>query len=305
MIDYTERITLLMRDLIVRVPRLSYIDPGQLLVFGRYGRHGAVGPYATCHCLTLPTSEPGYYYWRDRQSGNITRRSRWFVTKTPSVVVSGRQVHYMISFALPRFCDQSLVGSRKEQYYDGAAPWIAKLDTIAHELYHIDPQAAGIRRVERADGGASSGSHGRTFLGTVAGMVKEYLASGPDPDVYDFLQYSFDELNATYGGVVGTTFRTFPSYPQRYIELLPASAQPETPKSVRIQALRTPAGPTSFGDADLMTRQFLEGATRHVARREPRRNWNLLRQIELPQGAEIERAAAGSCDAPSPATHSR
>ena len=33
------------------------------------------GAYATCHCLTLPTSEPGYYYWRDRSSGEVTRRS--------------------------------------------------------------------------------------------------------------------------------------------------------------------------------------------------------------------------------------
>ncbi len=294
MIDYTERITLLMRDLIARVPRLSYIDLAQVLVFARYGRPGAVGPYATCHCLTLPTSEPGYYYWRDRQSGDITRRSRWFVTKTPTVVLCGRPVRYMVSFALPRFCDQSLDGSRKAQHYDGVPGWVAKLDTIAHELYHIDPQAAGIRRVERSDGCAAAGSHGRTFLGTVAGMVKEYLASGPDPDTYDFLRHGFDELNELHGGVVGTTFRNFPSYPQRYIEVLPPSAQPEPPASVRIQPLREPAGPRHFTEADLVTRQFLERATRRVPRRDVRRDWRVVRQIELPDGAEMERAAAGS-----------
>ena len=38
------------------------------------------------------------------------------------------------------------------------------------------------------------------------------------PDVYDFLRHDFDALDARHGGVVGTSFRTFPSFPQRYIE---------------------------------------------------------------------------------------
>ena len=29
----------------------------------------AEGAFATCHALTLPASEPGYYFWRDRESG--------------------------------------------------------------------------------------------------------------------------------------------------------------------------------------------------------------------------------------------
>ena len=75
MINYTERITLLIDDLVKRVPGLRYIDPSSLLVFARFGRSHADGAYATCHCLTLPSSEPGYYFWRDRRSGAITRRS--------------------------------------------------------------------------------------------------------------------------------------------------------------------------------------------------------------------------------------
>ncbi len=268
MINYTERISLLMRDIISRVPHLSYIDPDELLVFARYGRRGAAGAFATCHCVCLPPTEPGYYYWRDRQTGRITRRSRWFVTKSPTVLVGGRQVQYLISFALPRFCDQALAGSRKEQFYTGAEGWMAKLDTVVHELYHIDPQAAGIRRVERCDGGAAAGSHGRNFLADVAGMVQAYLASDPDPAAYDFLRYDFAGLEARFGGVAGTTFRAFPSFPQRYIDVLPVSAQPDTPSSARIQALKTPAGPVHFTDHDLVTRQFLERATRRLARRE-------------------------------------
>ena len=51
---------------------------------------------------------------------------------------------------LPRFCDQSLERSRKAELYPQGTPaWVAKLDTIVHELYHIDPDESGIRRVSR------------------------------------------------------------------------------------------------------------------------------------------------------------
>src|SRR5205823_79102 len=129
------------------VPTLGFIDMGDVLVFGRSGRSNAEGAFATCHCLSLPASEPGYYFWRDRSSGRITRRSEWFVTKSPVVTVGTRPIKYMISFALPRFCDQSLDRSRKERFYPGEQqPWLAKLDTVVHELYHIDPEQNGIRR---------------------------------------------------------------------------------------------------------------------------------------------------------------
>jgi hypothetical protein len=80
MINYTERIALLMADVVNRTPLLSFIDLSEVLVFARFGRSDADGPYATCHCLTLPESEPGYFFWRDRTTGELTRRSEWFVT---------------------------------------------------------------------------------------------------------------------------------------------------------------------------------------------------------------------------------
>jgi hypothetical protein len=214
------------------------------------------------------------------------------VTRSPLVHVAGHRVQYLISFALPRFCDQGLAGSRKEHYYSGVEGWIAKLDTLVHELYHIDPQADGIRRVERCDGGTAAGSHGRNFLEDVSAMVREYLATSPDPDLYDFLRYDFATLDARFGGVAGTTFRTFPSFPQRYIDVLPASMQPETPSTVRIQTLKTPAAPSRYTDHDLVTRQFLDRATRRIARRETRRERDTLRLIQMPSAVGIDRAAA-------------
>ncbi len=265
MINYTERISGLMRDIVARVPRLSYIDPDELLVFGRYGRSGAEGAFATCHCLSLPDSDPGYYYWRDRETGSLTRRSPWFVTKSPSVSIGGRPIPYLVSFTLPRFCNQTLAGARKEKYYRKGTPlWIAKLDTVVHELYHIDPEASGIRHVERADGLPSASSHGRDFLKMVADMVREYLATGPDPERYDFLRYTFSELEQRFGGVAATTFRTYPSYPQRYIEVLPPAEQLEMAAAVPVHPLKTPHTPTAFTDRDLVVRQFLLDSTRRV-----------------------------------------
>src|SRR6185295_5595707 len=152
MLNYTDRLTGLMEDVVTRVPTLSFINIEDLLVFARSGRTNAEGAFATCHCLSLPPSEPGYYFWRDRTTQALTRRSEWFVTKSPSVTIGGRDVKYMLSFTLPRFCDQSIDRSRKERFYPGAEPWMAKLDTVIHELYHIDPELAGIRRIEKEDG---------------------------------------------------------------------------------------------------------------------------------------------------------
>src|SRR5947209_1041607 len=120
MINYTDHVTRLMGDIVARVPTLSFIDMADVFVFARAGRSDADGPFATCHCLTLPQSEEGYYFWRDRATGQITRRSEWFVTKSPSVRLGDRPVKYMISFTLPRFCDQSLDRTRKERFYSGA-----------------------------------------------------------------------------------------------------------------------------------------------------------------------------------------
>lgn len=264
MINYTERIALLMQDIVARTAPLRFIDMSRVLVFARLGRAGADGPFATCHCLNLPTSDPGYYFWRDRRTGRLTRRSEWFVTKSPEVRIGGRQIEYMISFVLPRFCGQSLSRSRKKEHYPDADGWVAKLDTVVHELYHIDPLEAGIRRLERADGTYSPRSHGPGFYEQVALMVRSYLESNPDPEVYDFLRYDFGELEKRYGGVVGTTFSNFPSFPQRYMEAL--ANQPAHPVA-RVESVKAPAQPRTYSENDLHTHQFLERTARRLTRK--------------------------------------
>jgi hypothetical protein len=268
MINYTERLTLLMHDIVTRVPTLKFINIADVLVFGRAGRSNAEGAFATCHCLTLPASEPGYYFWRDRSTKAITRRSEWFVTKSPVVTVGTRQIKYLISFAMPRFCDQSLDRSRKEYLYPGAESWIAKLDTVVHELYHIDPELAGIRRIEREDGTYSANCHGDQFFEQVAEMVHGYLATKPSPAVYDFLRDDFATLEANHGGVIGTSFRNFPSFPQRYIERLdeqpPCEADTE---GVKVEPLRVATPMARYTQDQLDIRHFTKNSSRRLIRK--------------------------------------
>src|SRR3954462_15331907 len=113
MINYTERISRLMQDVVSRTPSMGFIDLREVLVFGRYGRPNAEGAFATCHCLTLPETDPGSFFCGARHPGELPRRSQWFVTKTPEVRVSGTRIKYLISFVLPRFCEQSLQRSWK------------------------------------------------------------------------------------------------------------------------------------------------------------------------------------------------
>jgi hypothetical protein len=265
MINYTERIALLMQDVVRRTPKLSFIDLSELLVFARFGRSEADGAFATCHCMTLPESEPGYYFWRDRTTGELTRRSQWFVTKSPEVRVGMTRIKYLVSFVLPRFCDQSLERSRKAEHYPDVTPgWIAKLDTIVHELYHIDPQESGIRRVVKSDGSNSPRSHGPMFYEDVAEMVQGYLASSPDRSLYGFLDADFNALTDSYGGVVGTTFSNFPSFPQRYMEAVDI---PSGDPAVKIEPLKPLNQPLLYTEDDLHIRQFTDTNARRLTRK--------------------------------------
>jgi len=268
LINYTEALTVLMQDVVARVPTLSFIDVADVLVFARFGRSNAEGAFATCHSLGLPASEPGYYFWRDRATGRITRRSEWFVTRSPIVSIGTRQMKYLMSFALPRFCDQSLCRARKSRYYPGAEPWMAKLDTVVHELYHIDPNYLGIRRIEREDGTFSTNCHSARFFEQVAEMVGTYLKSRPDPAVYDFLRHDFAALEGKFGGVAAASFRTFPSFPQRYIERLAQQGPAESDSvDVKVETLRPPQQPTHYCEDDLHMRQFTRGVSRRLVRK--------------------------------------
>ena len=185
------------------------------------------------------------------------------------MTIGARDVKYMISFTLPRFCDQSLDRSRKERFYPGAEPWIAKLDTVVHELYHIDPDLARhppdrargrhlLRQLPRPAVLRAGRRHGARPISTAS----------PIPAVYDFLRHDFAALDARFGGVVGTSFRTFPSFPQRYIERLAEQLPCESDADgVKVEPLRVAQQPTRYTEDDLHVRQFMKETSRRLVRK--------------------------------------
>ena len=137
-----------------------------------------------------------------------------------------------------------------------------------HELFHIDPELAGIRRIEREDGTYSANCHGQRFFEQVAGIVHTYLDSSPSPSVYDFLREDFTALDARSGGVVGTSFRTFPSFPQRYIERLAVQLPSEADAAgVTVEPIRAPQQPAHYTQDDLHVRQFMKDTSRRLIRK--------------------------------------
>jgi len=265
-INYTGHLTRLMHDLVARIPELNFIDLDRVLAFARPGRSSADGAYASCHCLSLPDSDPGYFFWRDRQTGDVTRRTEWFVTKSPTVSFEGQPLNYLISVALPRFTDQTLARSRKRDLYPVGTPgWVAKLDTVVHELYHIDPEQDCLRRFSRADGLPSDALHGPCYFEDVAQLVQQYLATNPDPRLLEFLQYDFAGLQARYGGIAGTTFRFFPSYPRRFRESVGDLPLPADLQSAPVERIVDPVASTVFSEDDLQLREFNGTGSRLVA----------------------------------------
>jgi hypothetical protein len=92
-------------------------------------------------------------------------------------------------------------------------------------------------------------------------MVQAYLASGPDPALYEFLKYDFAGLTEMYGGVLGTTFRNFPSFPQRYMETVDL---PTADPCVRVEPLKLPSQPVVYTEKDLHVRQFTGDRSRRL-----------------------------------------
>lgn len=250
MFHLTDALSGLVADITRRVPALAHVRPQRTLVFARRGRTGADGPNATCHCLTLPTSEPGYYFWADAVTGTITRRSPLFVTRSPEVVIQGTPIEYMISVALPRFSDQ--VSRRKLERYAGLPSWVVRLDTIIHELYHIAPDASGLRRLARADGTLDPRAHPPQFFADVRDLVIAYLATSPSADVLEVVRHDFATLQARHGSVFATTFRDG-SYPQRYAHVL---AEQPADTGVLVEPFKEAPGRALFTEGDLVLRDF-------------------------------------------------
>ena len=99
-------------------------------------------------------------------------------------------------------------------------------------------------------------------------MVIEYLDTQPDPETYDFLKHNFDALDTRHGGIVATSFRGFPSYPQRFIEVV--SPQPDFDADLahaQVQPLRVSKARKAYTEDDLYVRPFVRSRSARAVRK--------------------------------------
>jgi predicted metallopeptidase len=104
----------------------------------------------------------------------------------------GREMLYLLSFYLPRFCE---------------FPFGEKLATVIHELWHIGPRFDGDLRRHPGRCYAHSPRQ-KDYDAHAAALAQKWLAQAPATGVHDFLQASFKELVRQHGAVVGQRIRT-------------------------------------------------------------------------------------------------
>jgi hypothetical protein len=92
--------------------------------------------------------------------------------------------------------------------------------------------------------------------------VQEYLASRPDARLLEFLKYDFEGLRQRFGGVAGTTFRYFPSYPRRYREVTTPQAMPADIAAAPVEEFIDAVPAKIWSECDLQLREFLGNGSR-------------------------------------------
>ncbi len=175
--DFGGHVRRLCDSVVRQCPELAHVDTGRILFTVTQARssrrHGLQARVTPLRC----------------RDGRLTRRRAGIRYQVQRYFVGGREVLYLMTFCLPRFLDQD---------FD------EKFITVFHELFHVSPRFDGDLR--RHGGRGKFHSHSkREYDAHMADLARAYLASGPDPAVYDFLRLNFAQLAQRHGSVVGVT----------------------------------------------------------------------------------------------------
>lgn len=170
--NFSTHMAALCADVVARCPALAHIDPAALLYSFTPGKPGKTGLLARVSPLRFA-------------GGTLYRRHRGRVFQVQRYFVNGREVLYVVAFCLPRFLD---------------LPFVEKLVTVFHELYHISPAFDGDLR--RFDGRCQfhTGSK-KAYDAHMGELVRAYLDDHPRPEVFAFLYHTAAQLWAEHGGV--------------------------------------------------------------------------------------------------------
>lgn len=174
-LDFCRRMRDLCDDVADRCEALRHVHmPSVLLTFtpsrnrSPYGLQARVTPLRFC-------------------DGRMVRRHGPTEYQVQRFFVDGREMLYVLTFCLPRFLDQTFE---------------EKLVTVFHELYHMSPAFDGDLR--RHPGRYAVHSHSKDrYDERMAELVKEYLADHPEPGLFEFLRYGYQQLWNRHGGITG------------------------------------------------------------------------------------------------------
>ena len=210
-----------MQDIVARVPTLSFIDIADVLVFARSGRSNAEGAFATCHCLE-PAAERARLLLlarsRDRPHhaalGMVRhqvagRHDRHAADEIPDLVRAAA----LLRSVARSIAQGALLSGRANRGWPSSTRSCTSCITSIRSTTASGGSSARTAPTRPTATARGSSSRSPTWSDRIS-------TSRPDPAVYDFLRHDFAALESRHGGVVGTSFRTFPSFPQRYIERL-------------------------------------------------------------------------------------
>jgi hypothetical protein len=173
--DFSAAMAALCADVCRHVSEFRHIDAGRVLVGVLQAR---TQRRAGLQARVTPLRFPG---------GNLVRATRGRAYQVQRYVVAGREMLYLMSFCLPRFL---------------ALSFDEKFVTIFHELYHIGPRFDGDLRRHRGRYCLHTGSKAG-YDARMAELADSYLARGASSRLHGFLRFTFDELRARHGRVVG------------------------------------------------------------------------------------------------------
>ena len=179
--NYCEAIRRVCEDMVLRLPVFALVRMDRVgISFCRTRQKGNYGVWAS---MTPLKFEGG-------MTETLRGGQRWAMPEV-RLRKKGEPLLYVLSIYVPRFMD---------------LPLLSKIETLAHELYHIGPAFNG--DIRRFGGrfyahGASKSDYDRT----VAALARQWLASDPSPEIWDFLRYDRPTLAARYGHVAGTRIK--------------------------------------------------------------------------------------------------
>lgn len=174
-LDFCGRMRRVCEDVAARCPALAHLQmPAILLSFTPSRNRSPYGLQARVTPLRF-------------RNGETVRRHGSVEYQVQRFYVDDVEMLYVVTFCLPRFLEQTFE---------------EKLITVFHELYHISPEFDGDLR--RHPGRYTVHSHSKEcYDQEMAVLVKQYLAGHPEPEVFDFLRYGYQELWDKHRGVTG------------------------------------------------------------------------------------------------------